>query len=81
MWFLKAYRGQGLGWKMAQMLFDFAKQAGYCKIRLDLANEKRQSKALKFYQKLGFYPIERYNDSPCQVFMERLLDIKADGLA
>lgn len=81
MWFLKAYRGQGLGWKMAQMLFDFAKQAGYCKIRLDLANEKRQSKALKFYQKLGFYPIERYNDSPCQVFMERLLDIKADSLA
>jgi putative acetyltransferase len=73
MWFLKEYRGQGLGWKMAQILFDFAKQAGYWKIRLDLANEERQPEALKLYRKLGFYPIERYNDSPCLVFMEKLL--------
>lgn len=80
MWFLKAYRGQGLGWKMAQMLFGFAKQAGYRKIRLDLANEERQPGALKLYRKLGFYPIERYNDSPCQVFMEKLLDIEAGSL-
>ena len=80
MWFLKAYRGQGLGWKMAQMLFDFAIQAQYQKVRLDLANEERQSQALNFYRKLGFYPIERYNDSPCQVFMEKLLDVKASGL-
>ena len=35
MWFLKEYRGQGLGWKMAQILFDFALAAGYRKIRLD----------------------------------------------
>jgi len=73
MWFLKEYRGQGLGWKMAQMLFDFALAAGYRKIRLDLANEERQPEALKFYRKLGFYPIERYNDSLCHVFMEKLL--------
>jgi putative acetyltransferase len=73
MWFLKEYRGQGLGWKMAQILFDFALAAGYRKIRLDLANEERQPEALKLYRKLGFYPIERYNDSPCCVFMEKLL--------
>ena len=73
MWFLKEYRGQGLGREMAQILFDFAKQVGYHKVRLDLANEKRQQQALKFYRKLGFYPIERYNDSPCNVFMEKLL--------
>ena len=73
MWFLKEYRGQGLGWKMAQILFDFALAAGYQKIRLDLANEERQPDALKLYRKLGFYPIERYNDSPCHVFMEKLL--------
>lgn len=59
MWFLKKYRGQGLGWKMAQMLFDFAKQAGYRKVRLDLANQERQPQALKFYSRLGFYSIER----------------------
>lgn len=73
MWFLKAYRGRGLGWKMVQMLFDFAKKAGYRKMRLDLANEERQPEALKLYRKLGFYLIERYNDSPCQVFMEKLV--------
>ena len=74
MWFLRQYRGQGWGWKMAQMLFDFANQAGYRKVRLDLANEKRQLQALKLYRKLGFYPIERYNDSSCNVFMEKLLE-------
>jgi putative acetyltransferase len=81
MWFLKAYRGQGLGWNMAQMLLEFARQAGYLKIRLDLTNEARQPEALKFYQKLGFYPIERYNDGPCQVFMEKALDIEIITLA
>ena len=69
MWFLKEYRGKGYGLQMVQMLFDFAKQAGYEKVRLDLANKERQSQALRFYRKLGFYPIERYNDSPCEVFM------------
>lgn len=73
MWFLKEYRGQGFGWKMAQMLFDFARQAGYRKARLDLANDERQLQALKLYRKLGFYSIERYNDSPCTVFMEKVL--------
>ncbi|BAZ68467.1 MAG: GNAT family N-acetyltransferase [Pelatocladus maniniholoensis HA4357-MV3] len=73
MWFLKEYRGQGLGWKMAQTLFDFAQQAGYRKVRLDLANEERQPQALKLYRKLGFYSIERYNDSSCTVFMEKVL--------
>jgi putative acetyltransferase len=60
---LNEYPGQGWGWKMAQMLLDFARQTGYCKARLDLANEKRQPLALKLYKRLGFYPIQRYNDS------------------
>ena len=74
MWFLKEYQGQGWGRKMVQMLFDFARQVGYRKVRLDLANEERQAQAIKFYRKLGFYPIERYNDSPCNIFMEKLLE-------
>jgi putative acetyltransferase len=80
MWFLKAYRGQGLGWKMAQMLLDFAQQAGYRKMRLDLASEERQPEAVKLYRKLGFYAIERYNDGPCQVFMEKVLTSETDRL-
>ena len=55
------------------MLFDFAKKVGYQKIRLDLASKECQSRALEFYKKLGFYQIERYNDSPCEVFMEMKL--------
>jgi len=74
MWFLKAYRGQGWGRKMVQILFDFARQAGYRKVRLDLANEERQPEALKLYRRLGFYSIERYNDSPCNIFMEKVLE-------
>ena len=73
MWFLKAYRGQGLGQKMIQILFDFARQAGYQKVRLDLANQERQIQAMRFYKKLDFYPIERYNNSPCAIFMEKVL--------
>jgi putative acetyltransferase len=73
MWFHQQYRGKGWGWEMAQMLFDFARQTGYRKVRLDLAKAERQSQAMKFYAKLGFYPIEQYNDSPCEVFMEKCL--------
>lgn len=73
MWFLKEYRGQGWGWKMAQRLFDFARQSGCRKVRLDLMNEERQSQAIKLYKRLGFYSIERYNDGPCNIFMEKLL--------
>lgn len=63
-----------MGWQIAQILFDFARQAGYRKVRLDLANEERQPEALKLYRRLGFYPIGRYNDSPYNIFMERLLE-------
>lgn len=73
MWFQQQYRGKGWGWKMAKMLFDFAQQTGYQKVRLDLAKAERQSQAINLYTKLGFYSIERYNDSPCEVFMEKCL--------
>jgi putative acetyltransferase len=73
MWFLKDYRGQGWGTKMSNMLFNFAKQNGYTKVRLDTVDEHKQALAIKLYQRLGFYPIERYNDSTCTVFLEKAL--------
>jgi putative acetyltransferase len=73
MWFLKAYRGRGLGAKMAQMLLDFATKKGYKKVRLDTIDEQKQAQAIQLYQRLGFYFIERYNDSSCTVFMEKIL--------
>jgi putative acetyltransferase len=73
MWFLKDYRGRSLGTKMAQVLLDFAKKTGYKKVRLDILDEQKQAQALKLYQRLGFYCIERYNNSPCGTFMEKIL--------
>jgi len=73
MWFLKAYRGRGLGTKMAQMLLDFARKKGYKKVRLDTTDEQKQAQAIQLYQRLGFYFIERYNDSSCTRFMEKIL--------
>ena len=73
MWFLKDYRGRGLGTKMAQMLLDFARITDYKKVRIDMIDEQKQAQALKLYQRLGFYFIDRYNTSPCTVFMEKML--------
>lgn len=73
MWFLKDYRGRGWGTKMSNMLFNFAKRNGYTKVRLDTVDESKQAPAIKLYQRLGFYPIERYNDSTCTVFLEKAL--------
>ncbi len=73
MWLLKLYRGRGFGLQMAQMLINFAGKHGYKRMRLDLANEQKQIQALKFYTRLGFYTIERYNEGLCQVFMEKQL--------
>ena len=58
---------------MTQMLLDFARKTGYKKVRLDTVDEQKQAQALKLYKRLGFYFIERYNDSPCTVFMEKML--------
>lgn len=71
MWFLPAYRGRGLGTKMAGLLLEFARAAGYKQIRLDTAPELKT--ANKLYQRLGFYFIERYNEGHAAIFMEKRL--------
>lgn len=71
MWFIKEYRGRGLAKNMVQLLLDFARNAGYKKVRLDLFDEQKQAQALEFYKRIGFYAIAPYNDSVCTVFMEK----------
>jgi putative acetyltransferase len=71
MWFLPAYRGKGLGAKMSEMLLSFARSAGYKRVRLDSTDVLVA--AHKLYQRLGFYPIERYNAGPGTIFMEKQL--------
>jgi putative acetyltransferase len=69
MWFLPEYRNQGQGTRMSELLFEFARAAGYKKIRLDTS--PLLLAANKLYQRLGFKPIERYNTGPGTIFMER----------
>ena len=73
MWILKSYRGQGWGQKIAKQLLVFAKEENYEKVRLDVADVQKQQQAISFYESLGFYTIPRYNSSPCQVFMEKII--------
>ncbi len=71
MWFLPAYRGKGFGTRMAELLFEFARSAGYRRVLLDTVPLLKAANRL--YQRSGFYPIERYNDGPGTIFMEKCL--------
>jgi putative acetyltransferase len=71
MWFLPAYRSKGYGARMCEALFEFARSAGYQRIRLDTVPVL--AAANRLYQRLGFHPIERYNDGPGTIFMEKCL--------
>lgn len=73
MWLLHPYRGQGLGLQLVARLLDFARNHGYQKIRLDVFDPQRQARAIDFYQQLGFYEIDRYNNGPANTFMEKSL--------
>jgi putative acetyltransferase len=56
---------------MAGLLLDFGRRAGYQRIRLDTCPVLKS--ANKLYQRLGFHPIDRYNNGPGTVFMEKEL--------
>lgn len=71
MWLLPAYHGQGIGYRLAQELFAFARAAGYRFVRLSTSNV--QARAIGFYERLGFYRIARYRDTDDEVFMEMRL--------
>jgi putative acetyltransferase len=73
MWLLKEYRGKGFGKQIAQRLLDFAKTADYRQVRLDLLEPQKQAQAMKLYRRLGFDFIERYNNSPGKIFMEKII--------
>jgi putative acetyltransferase len=68
MWLLEAYHGQGIGYRISMQLFDFARQQGYARIRLQTSPE--QIRALDFYRKVGFCEISCYNDDSDEISME-----------
>jgi putative acetyltransferase len=71
-WLLFAYHGQGLGYRMIQELFAFAREKGYQKIRLETDRDS-QSRAYELYKRLGFYEIPRYSQHEDETAMEMIL--------
>jgi GNAT superfamily N-acetyltransferase len=72
MWLLPDYHGRGIGYRLAAELFAFARAAGYRRVRL--STDVVQTRAIAFYRRLGFNPIEPYRDTDDTVFMEMTLD-------
>lgn len=72
LWLLFEYHGQGLGYRMIQELFSFARGKGYRRIRLE-TDQAAQSRAVELYKRLGFYEIPRYSDNENDVAMEMVL--------
>jgi putative acetyltransferase len=71
-WLLFEYHGRGLGYRIIQELFAFARKKGYQKIRLE-TDRDYQGRAFQLYKRLGFYEIPRYTDDPDDVAMELAL--------
>ena len=73
LWLLTEYHGRGLGYRMIRELFNIAKEKGYRTMRL-ATDKVYQARAVKFYQRLGFYEIPRYGgDNPEDMAMELIL--------
>lgn len=70
----KAYRGFGLGLRLARTAIDFARAAGYRSVLLDTLPD--MTEALALYRSLGFRPVPEYtyNSLPGTVWMELALD-------
>ena len=66
-----AFRGQRLGWQLAEMILDEARALGYEQIRLDTLPGK-MDQAIAMYRVLGFKDIAPYYNNPVEgaAFME-----------
>jgi putative acetyltransferase len=71
-WLLFEYHGQGLGYRIIQELFAFAREKGYQRIRLETDREF-QRRAFDLYRRLGFYEIPRYSEHQDETAMELIL--------
>ena len=71
-WLLFEYHGRGLGYRMIQELFAFARGKGYRRMRLETDRDS-QNRAFDLYKRLGFYEIPRYSNHQDETAMEIML--------
>jgi putative acetyltransferase len=71
-WLLEAYHGQGIGFRLVNALFGFAREQVYFRVRLQTSPQ--QTRAIAFYRRFGFSDIACYNDENGAVSMEINLD-------
>ncbi|HLF74661.1 MAG TPA: GNAT family N-acetyltransferase [Anaerolineales bacterium] len=69
LWLLTGYHGRGLGYRMIQELFSFAREKGYARIWLQ-TDAIDQSRALDLYKRLGFREIPRYTERTDDIALE-----------
>ncbi len=60
----KAFRGFGLGRRLAEKILDVARLAGYASVLLDTLDDMEAARAL--YAELGFEEIPPYYHSPIE---------------
>jgi len=73
LWLLPEYHGQGLGYRLMRALLDAARERGCTRVRLETEGDP-QTRAYRFYKKMGFSEIPRYGEDPHAVAMERGVD-------
>ncbi|MCR4795040.1 MULTISPECIES: GNAT family N-acetyltransferase [Ruminococcus] len=63
------YHGKRLGYHLAKIAVDFAKNSGFREIKLDTMST--YDKAVRLYERLGFVYIDRYNaNERADIFMK-----------
>ena len=62
------FRGQRLGWQLAEVILDEARAIGYARIRLDTLPGK-MDQAIKMYRTLGFKPLPLLSHPSRRPFM------------
>src|SRR5215208_1247590 len=72
LWLLFEYHGKGLGYRMIQELFAFARGKGYQRVWLETERDAQQ-RAFDFYKRLGFYEISPYGNHQDETAMEMVL--------